>query len=117
MATPPPRPLPTRRLRTAMVSSARTSATTSPTRRSTSLFRRPTSPPTPTRRTSRACAPPAGPATNASSASAVKYDWLTEHMPARAGENRLDYGRTRTRTVSAELRYRERGLALAFLGE
>lgn len=38
-------------------------------------------------------------------------------MPARAGENRLDYGRTRTRTVSAELRYRERGLALAFLGE
>ena len=43
------------------------------------------------------------------------YDWLTEHMPARAGENRLDYGATRT--VSVELRYRERGLALAFLGE
>ncbi|MFI0509953.1 aminoglycoside phosphotransferase [Streptomyces sp. WSLK1-5] len=47
-------------------------------------------------------------------ASAVKYDWLTALMLARAGEERqLDYGGRRE--VSAERRYRERGLALAFL--
>ncbi|MDH6213564.1 aminoglycoside phosphotransferase [Streptomyces pseudovenezuelae] len=46
-------------------------------------------------------------------ASAVKYDWLTALMLARAGEEQLDYGGGRT--VSAELRYRERGLTLAFL--
>jgi hypothetical protein len=46
-------------------------------------------------------------------ASAVKYDWLTALMLARAGEEQLDYGGTRT--VPAELRYRERGLTLAFL--
>ncbi|MFJ8106320.1 aminoglycoside phosphotransferase [Streptomyces sp. NPDC096132] len=48
-------------------------------------------------------------------ASAVKYDWLTARMLARAGERQLDYGGERT--VSPELRYRERGLTLAFLGE
>ncbi|CAM5373115.1 aminoglycoside phosphotransferase [Streptomyces canus] len=49
-------------------------------------------------------------------ASAVKYDWLTALMLARAGEERqLDYGGRRE--VSAERRYRERGLALAFLAE
>ncbi|MFJ9902246.1 aminoglycoside phosphotransferase [Streptomyces sp. NPDC101152] len=46
-------------------------------------------------------------------ASAVKYDWLTALMLARAGEEQLDYGGSRA--VSAELRYRERGLTLAFL--
>jgi hypothetical protein len=46
-------------------------------------------------------------------ASAVKYDWLTALMLARAGEVQLDYGGRRP--VSAELRYRERGLTLAFL--
>jgi hypothetical protein len=46
-------------------------------------------------------------------ASAVKYDWLTALMLARAGEEQLDYGGGRT--VSAELRYQERGLVLAFL--
>ncbi|MHC3469747.1 aminoglycoside phosphotransferase family protein [Streptomyces sp. 7R007] len=46
-------------------------------------------------------------------ASAVKYDWLTALMLARAGEEQVDYGGTRS--VSAELRYRERGLALSFL--
>ncbi|MFK4102063.1 aminoglycoside phosphotransferase [Streptomyces sp. NPDC019531] len=47
-------------------------------------------------------------------ASAVKYDWLTGLMLARAGEERqLHYGGERE--VSAELRYRERGLALEFL--
>ncbi|MEV6293277.1 aminoglycoside phosphotransferase [Streptomyces sp. NPDC051896] len=48
-------------------------------------------------------------------ASAVKYDWLTGLMLARAGERQLDYGGGRT--VSAGLRYRERGLALSFLAE
>ncbi|NUP22657.1 MAG: aminoglycoside phosphotransferase [Streptomyces sp.] len=48
-------------------------------------------------------------------ASAVKYDWLTALMLARAGEEQLDYGGGRT--VSAELRYRERGLTLAFLAD
>lgn len=46
-------------------------------------------------------------------ASAVKYDWLTALSLARAGEEQMDYGGERA--VSAELRYRERGLALAFL--
>ncbi|MDN3021727.1 aminoglycoside phosphotransferase [Streptomyces sp. S.PB5] len=46
-------------------------------------------------------------------ASAVKYDWLTAGSLARAGEEQLDYGGERT--VPAELRYRERGSALAFL--
>ncbi|MET9385148.1 aminoglycoside phosphotransferase [Streptomyces sp. NPDC002928] len=46
-------------------------------------------------------------------ASAVKYDWLTALMLARAGEEQFDYGGGRT--VSAELRYRERGLTLSFL--
>lgn len=46
-------------------------------------------------------------------ASAVKYDWLTALMLARASEEQLDYGGGRA--VSAELRYRERGLTLAFL--
>lgn len=46
-------------------------------------------------------------------ASAVKYDWLTAAMLARASEEQLDYGGERA--VSAELRYRERGLTLAFL--
>ncbi|GGJ21543.1 aminoglycoside phosphotransferase [Streptomyces brasiliensis] len=46
-------------------------------------------------------------------ASAVKYDWLTALMLARAGEEQLDYGGGRT--VSAELRYQERGLTLSFL--
>ncbi|MER5791629.1 aminoglycoside phosphotransferase [Streptomyces sp. NPDC001980] len=48
-------------------------------------------------------------------ASAVKYDWLTALMLARAGEAQLDYGGGRP--VSAELRYRERGLTLAFLAD
>ncbi|MEU6506403.1 aminoglycoside phosphotransferase [Streptomyces sp. NPDC046942] len=48
-------------------------------------------------------------------ASAVKYEWLTAQMLARAGEEQLDYGGGRT--VSAELRYRERGLVLAFLAD
>jgi hypothetical protein len=48
-------------------------------------------------------------------ASAVKYDWLTALMLARAGEEQVDYGGERA--VSAELRYRERGLTLAFLAE
>ena len=44
----------------------------------------------------------------------MKYDWLTAAMLARASEaQQLDYGGERA--VSAELRYRERGLALAFL--
>ena len=46
-------------------------------------------------------------------ASVVKYDWLAGAMLARAGEEQRDYGGERA--VSAELRYRERGLALAFL--
>ncbi|MEU0068369.1 phosphotransferase [Streptomyces sp. NPDC006332] len=46
-------------------------------------------------------------------ASAVKYDWLTGLMLTRAGEAQVDYGGDRP--VSAELRYRERGSALAFL--
>jgi len=46
-------------------------------------------------------------------ASVVKYDWLTAAMLARAGEVQRDYGGERA--VSAELRYRERGLALGFL--
>ncbi|MFJ3669005.1 aminoglycoside phosphotransferase [Streptomyces sp. NPDC090106] len=46
-------------------------------------------------------------------ASAVKYDWLTALSLARAGEEQRDYGDERA--VSAELRYRERGSALAFL--
>ncbi|CAM5514345.1 aminoglycoside phosphotransferase [Streptomyces aurantiogriseus] len=46
-------------------------------------------------------------------ASAVKYDWLTALMLARAGEEQLDYGGGRT--VPAELRYRERGSVLEFL--
>ncbi|WP_234311777.1 aminoglycoside phosphotransferase family protein [Streptomyces griseus] len=48
-------------------------------------------------------------------ASAVKYDWITALMLARAGQEQLDYGGART--VSAELRYRERGLVLAFLAD
>ncbi|MFE9093410.1 aminoglycoside phosphotransferase [Streptomyces sp. NPDC007264] len=49
-------------------------------------------------------------------ASAVKYDWLTGLMLARASEEQqLDYGGART--VPAELRYRERGLTLAFLAD
>ncbi|MER5436145.1 aminoglycoside phosphotransferase [Streptomyces sp. NPDC002588] len=48
-------------------------------------------------------------------ASAVKYDWITARMLARAGHEQLDYGGERT--VAAELRYRERGLTLAFLAE
>ncbi|MFF0161423.1 aminoglycoside phosphotransferase [Streptomyces sp. NPDC005263] len=46
-------------------------------------------------------------------ASAVKYDWLTGMMLARAGEAQVDYGGDRP--VSPELRYRERGSTLAFL--
>ena len=46
-------------------------------------------------------------------ASAVKYDWLTALMLARAGEKQLDYGGAGT--ISPEVRYRARGLALAFL--
>ena len=46
-------------------------------------------------------------------AAAVKYDWLTALMLARASEQQLDYGGERG--VSAELRYRERGSTLAFL--
>ncbi|MGW0187831.1 hypothetical protein ACWDV7_18965 [Streptomyces sp. NPDC003362] len=45
--------------------------------------------------------------------SAVKYDWLTALMLARAGDQQLDYGGAGT--VSPELRYRGRGKALAFL--
>ncbi|MFF4252404.1 aminoglycoside phosphotransferase [Streptomyces sp. NPDC001663] len=48
-------------------------------------------------------------------ASAVKYDWLTALSLSRASEEQLDYGGART--VSGELRYRERGLTLAFLAE
>ncbi|MFC8145291.1 aminoglycoside phosphotransferase [Streptomyces paradoxus] len=48
-------------------------------------------------------------------ASAVKYDWLTALMLARADEEQVAYGGEGT--VPAELRYRERGLALAFLAE
>ena len=48
-------------------------------------------------------------------ASAVKYDWITALMLARAGEEQLDYGGGRT--VPAEIRYRERGMTLAFLAE
>ncbi|MDL5204502.1 aminoglycoside phosphotransferase [Streptomyces sp. ALI-76-A] len=48
-------------------------------------------------------------------ASAVKYDWITGLMLARAGEAQLDYGGGRP--VSPELRYRERGSTLAFLAE
>ncbi|MDF3145942.1 aminoglycoside phosphotransferase, partial [Streptomyces sp. T21Q-yed] len=43
----------------------------------------------------------------------MKYDWLTALMLARAGEEQRDYGGRGT--VCAELRYRERGSALAFL--
>lgn len=47
-------------------------------------------------------------------ASAVKYDWITGLMLARAGEERqVGYGGAEA--VSAELLYRERGLVLAFL--
>ncbi|MGW2521742.1 aminoglycoside phosphotransferase [Streptomyces sp. NPDC001617] len=46
-------------------------------------------------------------------ASAVKYDWLTALSLARAGEEQVDYGGAGV--VSGELRYRERGLTLAFL--
>ncbi len=48
-------------------------------------------------------------------ASAVKYDWLTALMLARAEEEQVAYGGQGT--VPAALRYRERGLALAFLAE
>lgn len=49
-------------------------------------------------------------------ASAVKYDWITALMLARAGEEQqLDYGGARA--MDAERRYRERGLTLAFLAE
>ncbi|MER5832823.1 aminoglycoside phosphotransferase [Streptomyces sp. NPDC002130] len=48
-------------------------------------------------------------------ASAVKYDWLTALMLARAEEEQVAYGGEGT--VPAALRYRERGLALAFLAE
>ncbi|MEV7063050.1 aminoglycoside phosphotransferase [Streptomyces collinus] len=48
-------------------------------------------------------------------ASAVKYDWLTALMLARADEEQVAYGGEGT--VPAGLRYRERGLALAFLAE
>jgi hypothetical protein len=48
-------------------------------------------------------------------ASAVKYDWLTALMLARADDEQPAYGGQGA--VSAELRYRERGLALAFLAE
>jgi len=46
-------------------------------------------------------------------ASAVKYDWLTALSLARAGEEQIDYGGAGV--VAGELRYRERGLTLAFL--
>ncbi|MFJ4534562.1 aminoglycoside phosphotransferase [Streptomyces tibetensis] len=48
-------------------------------------------------------------------ASAVKYDWLTALMLARADQAPVAYGGAGT--VPAELRYRERGLTLAFLAE
>ncbi|MFF7896147.1 aminoglycoside phosphotransferase [Streptomyces sp. NPDC007907] len=48
-------------------------------------------------------------------ASAVKYDRLTALMLARADEEPVAYGGEGT--VPAELRYREGGLALAFLAE
>ncbi|GAA2308184.1 hypothetical protein GCM10010234_59990 [Streptomyces hawaiiensis] len=48
-------------------------------------------------------------------ASAVKYDWLTALMLARADQEPVAYGGEGT--VPAELRYRERGLTLAFLAE
>ncbi|MCF4141012.1 hypothetical protein L1856_35615 [Streptomyces sp. Tue 6430] len=48
-------------------------------------------------------------------ASAVKYDWITALMLARAGEEQRDYGGART--VPAGLRYRERGTTLAFLAQ
>ncbi|MFD3613742.1 aminoglycoside phosphotransferase [Streptomyces sp. NPDC058676] len=48
-------------------------------------------------------------------ASAVKYDWLTALMLARAGEEQVAYGGDRP--VDAEHRYRERGSTLAFLAE
>ncbi|MEU3933398.1 aminoglycoside phosphotransferase [Streptomyces sp. NPDC029044] len=46
-------------------------------------------------------------------ASAVKYDWLTALMLARTDEEQVAYGGEGT--VPTGLRYRERGLALAFL--
>ncbi|MER7476121.1 aminoglycoside phosphotransferase [Streptomyces sp. NPDC126510] len=48
-------------------------------------------------------------------ASAVKYDWLTALMLARADTEQVAYGGEGT--VPAGLRYRERGLTLAFLAE
>ncbi|MET9390617.1 aminoglycoside phosphotransferase [Streptomyces sp. NPDC006624] len=48
-------------------------------------------------------------------ASAVKYDWLTALMLARADDEPVGYGGAGT--VPAALRYRERGLVLAFLAE
>ncbi|MFF6877294.1 aminoglycoside phosphotransferase [Streptomyces sp. NPDC012474] len=48
-------------------------------------------------------------------ASAVKYDWLTALMLARADEEPVAYGGGGA--VPAGLRYRERGLTLAFLAE
>ncbi|MFJ7336954.1 aminoglycoside phosphotransferase [Streptomyces sp. NPDC101116] len=48
-------------------------------------------------------------------ASAVKYDWLTALMLARADREPVAYGGEGT--VPAELRYRERALTLAFLAE
>ncbi|MDT0392884.1 aminoglycoside phosphotransferase/kinase family protein [Streptomyces dubilierae] len=48
-------------------------------------------------------------------ASVVKYDRLTALMPARADDEPVAYGGTGT--VPADLRYRERGLALAYLAE
>ncbi|MFC9126029.1 aminoglycoside phosphotransferase [Streptomyces sp. NPDC057099] len=48
-------------------------------------------------------------------ASAVKYDWLTALMLARADDEQTDYGGAGT--VPAALRYRERGLTLAFLAD
>jgi hypothetical protein len=48
-------------------------------------------------------------------ASAVKYDWLTALMLARADDEQPAYGGQGA--VPAGLRYRERGLALAFLAD
>jgi Phosphotransferase enzyme family len=49
-------------------------------------------------------------------ASAIKYDWLVPLMVGRAGEaEQLDYGAQGV--VPGELRYRERGAALAFLAD
>ncbi|MFI6373678.1 aminoglycoside phosphotransferase [Streptomyces sp. NPDC050546] len=48
-------------------------------------------------------------------ASAVKYDWLTALMLARADDEQPGYGGAGT--VPAALRYRERGLTLAFLAD